>query len=217
MIRVRKRWWLISWWNLSAVPELATILFQRHDQSKIEYFSLSPLDESCVSDNITWLLLVCNFLSSVKGQSSIDLLRLTKAQMNTEGETECYLGSSYLWFFSVCLPLAYLKVHKLCLLHPSLTSSKLPADINLYAFFLYPSLRLPFSVFPPCLQTQNKPKQNYQRSYGLGAKCWLCWIESFEVYRALRLKCHHWNLSIIFTSLLPLPHLPCPPQVYKLL
>ncbi len=71
----------------------------------------------------------------------------------------------------------------------------------------FPSLRLPSSVFPPCLQPQNKPKQNYQRSHGLGAKCWMCWIESFEVYRALRRKCHHWHLSLIFTPSSPQPHL----------
>lgn len=72
-----------------------------------------------------------------------------------------------------------------------------------------PSLH-PYSIFPPCLQPQNKPKQNYQRSHGLGTKCWMCWIESFEVYWALRRKCHHWNLSLIFTPSSLWPHVPCP-------
>lgn len=114
-------------------------------------------------------------------------------------------------FFTLCLLPAYLKVHKLYLLQPSLTSSKLPADINLYAFSS--SSISPSSVLciPPCLQPQNKPKQHYQKSYGLGAKCWLCWIESFEVYRALRLKCHHWNLSIIFSFLIAPASPPLPP------
>lgn len=115
---------------------------------------------------------------------------------------ECWRRDWMLIFFSPCtVP----KVHKLCSVPLSLTSSKLPADINLYAFHLHP-----YSVFSPCLQPQNKPKQNYQRSHGLGTKCWMCWIESFEVYWALRRKCHHWNLSLIFTPSSLWPHVPCP-------
>lgn len=80
---------------------------------------------------------------------------------------------------------------------------------NRHQSLCFPSLH-PYSVFSPCLQPQNKPKQNYQRSHGLGTKCWMCWIESFEVYWALRRKCHHWNLSLIFTPSSLWPHVLCP-------
>lgn len=46
--------------------------------------------------------------------------------------------------------------------------------LSQYQSLCFPSLRPHSSVFPPCLQPRNKPKQNYQRSYGLGTKCWVC-------------------------------------------
>lgn len=80
-----------------------------------------------------------------------------------------------------------------------------------------PSLRLDSSVFTRCLQPRNKPKQNHQRSHGLGAKRWMCRIESFEVYRAKRQRCHHRNRSQIFTPSSPqLPHL-YPPHACRVL
>lgn len=72
----------------------------------------------------------------------------------------------------------------------------------------FPSIYPHLALLPLCLQPQNKPKQNYQRSYGLGTKCWRCWIERFEVYGALRRKCHKW--SLIFTSSLPWSNVLCP-------
>lgn len=55
--------------------------------------------------------------------------------------------------------------------------------------------------FHPACNSKINPKQNYQRGHGLGAKCWMYWMDIFEVYRALRQKCHHWNLSVILCPL----------------
>ena len=126
------------------------------------------------------LAFVLSFPSSVKVQSPTDLW-LTNRQTNTDVQAKSIL---------LFLQISYLRVHKLCSVLLSLMSSK---------------TSLP-SVFPPCLQPQNKPKQNYQRRHGLGAKCWMCWIERFEVYRALRQKCHHWNLILTLTPSSPQLH-----------
>lgn len=90
--------------------------------------------------------------------------------MNIEGVTECYLGASYLRYFSLSAP--RLSKSSQTLLSASLTH--VFQTSRRHQSLRFPSLRLFCSVFPPCLQPQNKPKQNYQRSYGLGAKCWMC-------------------------------------------